>query len=925
MTTGHKFLHLTNGGAGSGKTTQLKQDLAHLASTYQEQLYQRQQTLLVVSYTNVAVGEIRERMACEYGDQAWFKQVEFCTLHSLARSVLVHFKPEVASLYVRAKFANNKRLKLEDYSFVDVVFGHEEAYEAYSRKTLTHLEQLLMQADAVSADAATASVATPTLKTPHVPKTPKANTTTKSTSAKSKSRAALPATIYLNHDQVLSAFTYLLATNERMGYLVTSLFPVIFIDEAQDSNVRLGLELIALYQREFANAGVNPLCQIRLYGDPNQQIYDYKDTSADFERKVDFFVKFVGEQLRAHLATRSDCPTSPLKSNLLSHLLAQPNLDCHLRLLEVNQRSSSALQNFYFNCFSKLLPNYAHKPEASNTPDLKRKLPSGKVRVVKLDSDFNCQCCLEQQWEKLEPVVKEFKVKDWVVLYPHRHDVVASKASQLLQSVTARKSSTSTSLSTAASTSASLATVGTTSATLSAAQAHASQETVSCCRSAAQTRNLAQSRTEVKELFKVFMRGCEDGYERKAYLRALALYFEQVVFPLVEASADVFDQVLMDLVHQHSKQVQAAVGNGLLVDTFYQHYNDPELWQRLKSLAKYFSSEVDGGEEKAREEATKQAQKELTDQAQDELTELDRQLHQRILFEAKALNFKASTSKFKILRAHKRNFTLAAYWLYLLNKLIPIPLSNRMRREQAQCPRENLALSNISKLASYKPQVLRHLLRQHLPIKQLNPTTHSKTKSTSRVLVTNIHKVKGQEFDNVMVVIQRHDLEFKGKSAYAFFNSLCKHGVESAPTAQEETVEVKVAAETTPTVETNPTAHISTDFPSPDITESSAAFSSYQRDLNLLYVACTRARKNLLVVLVEPTGESAQPSAPSLYQKLLEASTTAKARKVATKLAKPAAKPGKPRATTQKATVKETKPASKPRKSRATAQKLLLK
>lgn len=788
----HQYLHITNGGAGSGKTTQLKQDVVDLATRHKAKLVNNAQSILVISYTNVAVDEIRARIAQDYGEEDWFACVEFCTIHSLARSLLAHFKAEVAALYVQAKNPDRKKLKLEEFSFGDVEFGHEDAYASYSRKTIAHLqaEQLAQAPTLGQASGAKAAK-----------QSSGAQGATKSRTNKNSSKQKqLPAKIKLDHDQVISAFTYLLARDPRVGYALTRRYPLLLIDEAQDCDLRLGLELIALYKRELARleqVTENPLCQVRLYGDPNQQIYDYHESKADLKPTGDFLVNYVHARLRAaksrteHRATAlenckaqanfasqqdaSTVVTEHLYSNLLQHLLSTKTFTYKLCALEQNRRSSRALQNFFANFFGTLLPNYTHRPDDNERDE-------GKVNVIKLASDFQCQCCLEQQWEQLKPHLEEFGCVDWVVLYPHRHDVVASRVAECLKTC--------------------------------AASEPTPEDTA-----------LATTRAQVVNLFKSFLTKCADSRERKSYLRALAMYFEQVVFPLVSAEPKDFDQVLLALMSKQPTPQRLLVEKvHPALSLFNFEYCHDDLWGKLKSLAKYFAD----------------ANLQVEQDANTDLTSVT-----ALLAEAKAVGFAYSSANKNLksrLRATKANFLLAAYWLYLLNGLIPLPLSNKLRSEAEKQPDGSKSglLKLISKLARINPQVLKLLLNQYLPAHYFNALSNA---GNPQVKVTNIHKVKGQEFDNVMVVVQRHSLKFSGKSSFSFFNSLCKHGVNQAEASQAE-----------------------------GITGQADYLSAYKRDLHLLYVACTRARKNLLLVLVEPTGEQAQASAPSLFTALLQAS-----------------------------------------------------
>lgn len=210
-------------GAGSGKTTSLIKALDHLARSQGTELRRRNQRIACITYTEVAVGEI----SSDVGNASLF---HVSTIHSFLWTVIRSFHNDLRE-WVTERIAEK--------------IAEAEAHIAKSRTRANTRERLT--ADIARYQAQRTAIA-------------QVNRFSYGTGSDYRNGV-------LGHSDVLKAGPWLIANRPLLRTLVARRFPVVFVDESQDTDPNFieALKLIA------ATVG-GGFC-LGFFGDPMQKIY----------------------------------------------------------------------------------------------------------------------------------------------------------------------------------------------------------------------------------------------------------------------------------------------------------------------------------------------------------------------------------------------------------------------------------------------------------------------------------------------------------------------------------------------------------------------------------------------------------------------------------------------------------------------------
>ena len=210
-------------GAGSGKTTSLVKALSHLASAKGDGLRRCGQRIACITYTEVAVGEIR-------GDIGSTSLFHVSTIHSFLWTIVSPFQNDLRK-WVRERIEQ----KIQD--------ANEKL--AKPRTQARTREKLAL--DIERYDQQLASL----------------ERTTRFTYGTGSDYA----NGVLGHDDVLRAGPELIEQRPLLRSLVAKLFPYVFVDESQDTNPKFVAAL-----RQIEESVGDEFC-LGFFGDPMQKIY----------------------------------------------------------------------------------------------------------------------------------------------------------------------------------------------------------------------------------------------------------------------------------------------------------------------------------------------------------------------------------------------------------------------------------------------------------------------------------------------------------------------------------------------------------------------------------------------------------------------------------------------------------------------------
>jgi DNA helicase II / ATP-dependent DNA helicase PcrA len=212
-------------GAGSGKTSSLVTALKHVQRTLSAELRAKGQRVGVITFTNAASDEIKKRLLFD-------PLIDVRTIHSFAWSLIEGLNKDISEWL---------RVELTD----DI--GQLKAEEAKGRKGTKASATRLTKIDS---------------KTRRLQNLPNIKSFTYSPTGDNRSRDAL------NHSEVLQLTAHFLNTKPVMQSILAGRYPILLIDESQDTNKHL-IDALFVVQSKLKDRFI-----LGLLGDMMQRIYN---------------------------------------------------------------------------------------------------------------------------------------------------------------------------------------------------------------------------------------------------------------------------------------------------------------------------------------------------------------------------------------------------------------------------------------------------------------------------------------------------------------------------------------------------------------------------------------------------------------------------------------------------------------------------
>jgi DNA helicase-2/ATP-dependent DNA helicase PcrA len=211
-------------GAGSGKTRSLVKALNHVRARYGKRLALRGQQIGVITYTNAACKEIQRRI--EF-DQSFY----VATVHSFSWELIKGFGDDI-----------RRWLKEKIESDIAKLYEAEERGRAGTKTSIERLAKIeSKQRRRARLDTTSKFVYSPT--------------------GDNREENAL------NHTEVVEICAHFIATKSIMKWVLIGRFPILLIDESQDTDKELLDALAATAQEHAGQFGLG------LFGDEMQRIY----------------------------------------------------------------------------------------------------------------------------------------------------------------------------------------------------------------------------------------------------------------------------------------------------------------------------------------------------------------------------------------------------------------------------------------------------------------------------------------------------------------------------------------------------------------------------------------------------------------------------------------------------------------------------
>lgn len=210
-------------GAGSGKTRSLVNAIDRVRKNSRHDLLLHGKKIAVITYTNAACDEIKTRLDFD-------QLVEVSTIHSFAWSLIGGFNTDIRA-WLRVNLA----------------------------KEIDELRALQARGRAGRAsDIRLKSIASKTKRLAHIEEVQRF---VYSPSGDFRGRDSL------NHSEVISLTSYFLSSKPTLQKILVNAYPILFIDESQDTNKNLMDAFLAVQKAQAANFTLG------LFGDMMQRIY----------------------------------------------------------------------------------------------------------------------------------------------------------------------------------------------------------------------------------------------------------------------------------------------------------------------------------------------------------------------------------------------------------------------------------------------------------------------------------------------------------------------------------------------------------------------------------------------------------------------------------------------------------------------------
>jgi DNA helicase-2/ATP-dependent DNA helicase PcrA len=211
-------------GAGSGKTRSLVTALGYVKSKYERRLQIRGQRVAVITYTNAARDEIRERLEFD-------PLVQVSTIHSFVWSLIKGYNSDIRAwltINIQADIAEVTEASRKGRAGTKAAIDREKRLEIYNARLdgLGGIRQFIYSPD-----------------------------------GDNRGRDSL------NHAEVIKIGAAFLTTKEALRGVLINRYPILLIDESQDTN-RVVMEALLGVQISSAKRFV-----LGLFGDTMQRIY----------------------------------------------------------------------------------------------------------------------------------------------------------------------------------------------------------------------------------------------------------------------------------------------------------------------------------------------------------------------------------------------------------------------------------------------------------------------------------------------------------------------------------------------------------------------------------------------------------------------------------------------------------------------------
>lgn len=276
------FLYDT--GAGAGKTYALKETLVYILKNNGRELTQLNQNILCITYTNVAVNEIKERL----GNTSI---VLVSTIHERIWNIIKRFQNELRSIHkekLQYEIENiNDFLKSDDQakwyrdidssSFNNILSNRiEEYYANYGKKAAEFKSDFIQRYFSNFNITNVSSFKTTVGRLIHKQKYEKKlsefdQTMKERVKYDPKFNSDKLEKLIISHDTLLDYAYQLISKYEKLQKILADKYPYIFIDEYQDTNKKI-IDLINLIKKQSEKIG-KPIC-IGFFGDSKQNIYE---------------------------------------------------------------------------------------------------------------------------------------------------------------------------------------------------------------------------------------------------------------------------------------------------------------------------------------------------------------------------------------------------------------------------------------------------------------------------------------------------------------------------------------------------------------------------------------------------------------------------------------------------------------------------
>ena len=211
-------------GAGSGKTRSLVETIRHISNVHRGRLSLRGQQIAVITYTNAACSEIKQRLDFD-------PLVEVRTIHSFAWSLLEGFDNDIREWVVAnllTEITDLEEAQAKGRAGTKAAADRERSIESKRKRhaSLSDIQRFIY-----------------------------------SPTGDNRTRDSL------SHSEVIAINSEFLTTKSTYQQLLIARYPVLLIDESQDSN-RLFMDAVLHVQAKHRAA----FC-VGLFGDPMQRIY----------------------------------------------------------------------------------------------------------------------------------------------------------------------------------------------------------------------------------------------------------------------------------------------------------------------------------------------------------------------------------------------------------------------------------------------------------------------------------------------------------------------------------------------------------------------------------------------------------------------------------------------------------------------------